>query len=90
MNNTYEWTPRAEDVMAMSASELRQNIYRLLDEVLETGVPLEIERKGQRLRIVPEERVSKLDRIVGREDYLIGDPDDIIHMDWSKYWKPFL
>ncbi len=76
--------------MAMSASELRQNIYRLLDEVLETGVPLEIERKGQRLRIVPEERVSKLDRIVGREDYLIGDPDDIIHMDWSEYWKPFL
>lgn len=76
--------------MAMSASELRQNIYRLLDEVLETGVPLEIERKGRTLRIVPEERFSKLDRIVGREDALVGDPDDIIHMDWSKYWKPFL
>lgn len=76
--------------MAMSASELRQNIYRLLDEVLETGVPLEIERKGRTLRIVPEERYSKLDRIVGREDALVGDPDDIIHMDWSKEWKPFL
>jgi len=40
--------------MAMSASELRQNIYNLLDEVLETGIPLEIERKGKKLRIVPE------------------------------------
>lgn len=76
--------------MAMTASELRKNIYRLLDEVIETGVPLEIERKGQTLRIVPEERLSKLDRITGREDFLIGDPDDIIHMDWSEYWKPFL
>lgn len=75
--------------MAMSA-ELRQNIYRLLDEVQETGVPLEIERKGRALRIVPDERFSKLDRIVGREDALVGDPDDIIHMGWSRYWKPFL
>lgn len=76
--------------MAMTASELRKNIYQLLDQVLETGVPLEIERKGQTLRIVPEERLSKLDRITGREDFLVGDPDDIIHMDWSQYWKPFL
>ena len=76
--------------MAMTASELRKNIYQLLDQVLETGVPLEIERKGQTLRIVPEDRPPKLDRITGREDFLVGDPDDIIHMDWSQYWKPFL
>lgn len=63
---------------------MRRNIYKLLDEVIETGVPLEIERKGQTLRIVPEERLSKLGRITGREDFLVGDPDDIIHMDWSE------
>ena len=33
---------------------VRQNIYQLLDQVLDTGVPLEIERKGRKLRIVPE------------------------------------
>lgn len=76
--------------MAMTASELRKNIYRLLDEVLETGVPLEIERKGQTLRIVADERPSRLDRITGREDFLVGDPDDIIHMEWLEDWKPFL
>lgn len=75
--------------MAITASELRQNIYRLLDEVAETGVPLEIERKGKRLRIVPaDEPPSKLDRVKGDPDYIVGDPDDIIHMDWIKYWKP--
>jgi len=33
--------------MAITASELRQPIYRLLDEVLATGLPLEVERNGR-------------------------------------------
>jgi antitoxin (DNA-binding transcriptional repressor) of toxin-antitoxin stability system len=78
---------------AVTASELRQNIYRLLDEVLETGEPLEIERKGRRLRVVPDPRdpepgLSKLDRIKGNRDLIIGDPEDLIHIDWSVYWDP--
>lgn len=74
--------------MAVTASELRQDVYRLLDEVLETGVPLEIERKGRKLRIVPAETGSKLDRVVGHPGAIVGDPDDLIHIDWSEYWKP--
>jgi antitoxin (DNA-binding transcriptional repressor) of toxin-antitoxin stability system len=74
--------------MAMTASQLRQNIYRLLDEVLENGTPLEIERRGRILRIVPDARASKLDRLEPHPDYIIGDPDDLIHMDWSEYWDP--
>jgi hypothetical protein len=34
--------------MVVTASELCQNTYRLLDQVLETGVPLEIGRHGRR------------------------------------------
>ncbi|MGH3929537.1 MAG: hypothetical protein ACRDTF_06125 [Pseudonocardiaceae bacterium] len=74
--------------MAVTASALRQNIYRLLDEVLETGVPLEIERKGKRLQIVPERPRSKLDRLVPHPGSIIGDPEELIHLDWSKYWNP--
>lgn len=74
--------------MAISASELRANIYRLLDEVVESGVPLEVERKGARLRIVPVEQGSKLDRIKGDPDLIVGDPDDLVHIDWSEYWRP--
>ncbi|MGH8899018.1 MAG: type II toxin-antitoxin system Phd/YefM family antitoxin [Egibacteraceae bacterium] len=74
--------------MAVSASQLRQDIYRLLDQVLETGVPLEIERRGKRLRIVPAQTRSKLDRVVGRPDFIVGDPDEVVHMDWSGEWKP--
>ncbi len=71
----------------MTASELRQNIYRLLDQVLDTGVPLEVERKGRKLRIVPEPPRDKLDNLK-RRDCLVGDPEDIVHMDWSKEWRP--
>lgn len=74
--------------MVVTASQLRQNIYRLLDEVAETGVPLEIERRGRRLRIVAVEPPSKLDRIVVRRDLINGDPDELVHLDWSSAWRP--
>ena len=35
-----------EKIMEVSPSEIRKNIYNLLDQVLETGIPLEIKRKG--------------------------------------------
>ncbi len=72
----------------MTASELRRNIYQLLDQVLETGVPLEVERKGRKLSIVPEPPRTKLDNLKRREGYLLGDPEDIVHLDWSKEWRP--
>lgn len=74
--------------MTVSPSELRANIYHLLDQVLETGIPLEIERKGRRLRIVAEEPPSRLDRLVPHPDFVRGDPEDLVEMDWSEYWNP--
>ncbi len=73
--------------MSLTASELRSNIYRLLDQVIDTGIPLEITRKGRVLRIVPEDPPSIFDRLVRRDDFIIGDPDDLVHMDWSEYWS---
>lgn len=71
----------------MTASDLRQNIYQLLDQVLETGVPLEVERKGRKLRIIAEPPPDKL-KALKRRDCLIGDPEDLVHMDWSNEWRP--
>ena len=72
--------------MAITASRLRENIYQILDEAIETGLPVEILRKGTVLRIVPEQRGSKLARLKKRTGFT-GDPDDIIGMDWSKEWS---
>ena len=73
--------------MAISASVLRQNIYKILDRVLETGVPLEIERKHGRLRIIPVKKRSKLDNLK-KHTILKCDPEEIVHIDWSKEWRP--
>jgi hypothetical protein len=73
--------------MAIKASALRENIYRLLDEVLETGVPIEIERRGKILWIAAAETRSKLDNLRPRP-YLLTDPEELVHLDWSEEWRP--
>ena len=63
--------------MRVTATKLRQNVYAILDEVLEKGIPVEVERKGKILRIVPEKKVSVFDRISPMPDLIIGDPRDL-------------
>jgi hypothetical protein len=72
--------------MAVNASTLRENIYRLLDQVLESGQPLDIERKGKLLRVIPVPEPSKMARLV-RHECLRGDPEGIVHCDWSAEWR---
>lgn len=74
--------------MTITASELRQNVYRLLDEVLASGVPLEVERSGRRLRIVPVDPPPKLSRLSPHPGTIVGDPEDLVHVDWSGEWRP--
>lgn len=71
--------------MRITASKLRENVYRILDEVIETGVPVDVVRKGIVVRIVSERPVSKIGRLKKRRVF-VGDPEDIIGMDWSKEW----
>jgi prevent-host-death family protein len=71
--------------MRVTASKLRENIYQILDEAA-TGLPVEIVRKGVVLRIVSEKPPSKLARLKKRKNVFVGDPDDIIGMDWSREW----
>jgi len=71
--------------MPITASKLRADVYRLLDEALETGKPIEVVRKGTILTIVPPKRVSKLDNLKKRTGF-VGDLDDIVSIDWSKEW----
>ena len=73
--------------MTVTASQLRQDIYQLLDRVIETGQPLEIERKGRRLRIVSAEPVSRLARLPKRK-CIKGDPEKLVSIDWSSEWQP--
>jgi PHD/YefM family antitoxin component YafN of YafNO toxin-antitoxin module len=72
--------------MRLTASSLRANVYRILDRVLETGVPVLIERKGKMLKIVAVEAASKLDNLKPRP-YLAADPEELVSLDWSGEWE---
>ncbi len=71
----------------MTPSRLRADLYRLLDRVLATGEPLAVDRKGKRLRIV-REGGSRLDALKPHPEYVKGDPEELVHLDWSDEWRP--
>jgi hypothetical protein len=73
--------------MSLTPSKLRENLYSILDQVLETGVPVEIRRRGKLLKIVPAEPRSKLANLE-RRSYLRTDPEELVHLDWSHEWRP--
>lgn len=73
--------------MSISGTKLRENIYRVLDEALESGEPVEIRRKGRVLHLVPDHPGDRLERLQKRPT-LKGKPEELVHLDWSSEWKP--
>lgn len=72
--------------MKITATSFRKNLYALLDRVIETGNPIDIERKGKIIRILAIEPKSKLSNLKKR-NVINGNPEDIISIDWSNEWK---
>jgi len=72
--------------MNITATKLRENIYKLLDMVLDKGISLKIKRKGRVIVISSEKENSIFDRLE-KHNAIVGDPEEIVHMDWSKEWK---
>ncbi len=62
---------------------LRSNVYNILDEVLETGIPIEINKKGKHLKIIPNEPKSKVDNLVPHPGVINGDPEDLVEFSWE-------
>ncbi len=69
---------------------IQKDLLRLLDKVVKTGTPVEIERKGKRLLISPAEKHRNLDCLEKHPDFIVGNPDNLVHIDWSSEWKPQL
>lgn len=79
----------------VTATQLRQDIYQLLDKVIETGTPVEIIRNGRKLKIVLDEEANqpakpfaRLALMKARPGFLLSDPDEIVSIDWSQHWNP--
>jgi hypothetical protein len=73
-------------VEPISATGLRANIYGILDEVLGTGIPVEISWRGQILKIVAQRLPSRLEVWVAH-DLVHGDREEPVHVDGSGNWR---
>jgi hypothetical protein len=78
--------------MAISITELRANIYNIVDDIIKTGQPVDIERSGKKLRILQVEAqtqvAGKLNKLIARPEAISGSPEDFTHIDWSHEWNP--
>ncbi len=68
----------------VTPTELRANIYKLLEEVLNSGIPLEINKGNKRLRIIPVEEGDKLQNLIPRTGVIQGDPEALVTISWEK------
>jgi prevent-host-death family protein len=70
----------------MTITALRQNLFNVIDRALATGEPVEIERHGKRLLLVPEQGAGKLARLKKRA-LITGDaaslPDEKV-WEWDE------
>ena len=74
--------------MAISSVEFSSKLEGVLDSVIESGIPVEIEHKGKTVRIVPMGKPRSIESLITRDGYLKVDPEEVVHMDWSTYWQP--
>ncbi len=72
---------------SITASQLEANIIKYLDEVLNTGVSLEIVKEGKKLQITPVDKVDKLKNLVSRPNVINGNPDELVNISWEKEIK---
>ena len=71
----------------MTITELRRNIYKIFDEVVETGRQIVITRKGKKIRITREPEGGKTELLKDSPSKVCkGDSDEIISIDWSGEW----
>ena len=72
----------------MTVTKLRQNLFKVLDSVIKTGIPVEIERRGKRIKIIAVDPRRKLDNLKPHRGTIAGDPEELVHIDWSSEWRP--
>ena len=71
----------------LSLTAIRRQIYKIFDQVLETGKPVYVKRKGQIIKIDLYNRMSRTKRLFGqppRKDVVKGDPEELINF---KAWE---
>ena len=70
--------------MRRTATDLRAHLYEVLDHVAKTGQPVEVMRHGVEICIMRKDLTAPTKRRLPRRlpDLIVGDPDDLVHVEW--------
>jgi hypothetical protein len=72
----------------MKATNLRKNLFRILDKAARTGKSIEIESKGRRFKIIALKPPDKFANLQKHPDVFSGELDSLIDIDWMTEWRP--
>ena len=74
----------------LTITNFRNNIYNIIDGVIDTGIPKTIERKGYEVKIILDDKIrNKFDNLE-KHDSITCDPDLLISekcYQWSEELK---
>lgn len=73
----------------LSVTELRAQLYRVIDEVLATGTPQRVQRGGRTVLITAEQGGPTLDLSrLPRRTATACSPDELVDQGFAELWKP--
>ncbi len=72
----------------MKATNLRKDLFRILDRAARTGKAIEIESKGRRFQIIALGRPDKFAGLQKHPDVFSGELDRLVAIDWMTEWRP--
>ena len=70
----------------LTLTALRQQLFKIVDRVIQTGIPVEIERHGHRLKIVLDDPPRKLANLRPHKS-IVGDADDLVDLETDQWLK---
>ena len=68
--------------MKRTPTDLRAHLYEVLDHVAQTGEAVEVVRGGVSLRIVRDPPRPKKSAPRTLPNLIVGDPDELVHVQW--------
>lgn len=75
----------------VNATERRPELYKV-EQVLESGEPLIIERKGRRPKLTvdegPQGKATEQRWPKAKPEWVNGSVDELVNIDWADAWRP--
>ena len=70
-----------------TVSAARQNLFKIMDDVLDRGAVISILKDGRRVTLVAEQKSSRIERLEGL-NWMIGDEDEFLDLKVSEWQEP--